>query len=236
MVKNMQDSCNEIILNNRRYYYSVKYKRVKRYHLRISALGVIEITVPMRSSSSKIKEVLLINSDWIQKTFNKISLNNQNNNFKELISKNEILFLGKNRKAIISDNNLYQYNDDYFFVSENWTYKKIFAIYQDILISLYNQKCNNIVNKPKLVIKPLKSKWGAYYLKKHLIVLNLYLLFFDKDIINYVIDHELTHIKHFDHSKEFYIDLYKRCPDADKYRKILKEKTTFINTLITQIG
>ena len=53
---------------------------------------------------------------------------------------------------------------------------------------------------------------------------NLSLVYLDKYLIDYVIVHELAHIKHKNHGAEFYKLIEKYMPDYREYEKILKHK------------
>ena len=50
------------------------------------------------------------------------------------------------------------------------------------------------------------------------------LMAYDEDVIDYVILHELSHIKHKDHSKAFYSFIYQFMPDYKSRENILKHK------------
>ena len=76
---------------------------------------------------------------------------------------------------------------------------------------------------PKILIKDVKSKWGSYHKKKHLIEYASQLIFKDSIVYDYLVVHELAHIVYFDHSKQFYELVSKYYKDYKKVRKILKE-------------
>lgn len=69
----------------------------------------------------------------------------------------------------------------------------------------------------------MKSRWGVYNRKNHSITLNSHLIEYSIEKLDYVIIHELCHIIHFDHSKDFWLLVSKYCPDYKKIRKELKE-------------
>lgn len=71
----------------------------------------------------------------------------------------------------------------------------------------------------KITIKQIKYAWGSCTSKKN-ITINLELIKYSQQAIRYVILHELCHIKHMNHSKEFWNLVEKYMP---KYKKIKKE-------------
>ena len=71
----------------------------------------------------------------------------------------------------------------------------------------------------KITIKQIKYAWGSCSSKKN-ITLNLELIKYSQQAIRYVILHELCHIKHMNHSKEFWNLVEKYMPE---YKKIKKE-------------
>ena len=71
----------------------------------------------------------------------------------------------------------------------------------------------------KITIKEIKYAWGSCSSKKN-ITINLELIKYSQKAIRYVILHELCHIKHMNHSKEFWKLVEKYMPE---YKKIQKE-------------
>ena len=57
---------------------------------------------------------------------------------------------------------------------------------------------------PKLGIRRLVRRWGSYSRKTHRIWLNLELIKASRSQIDYVVTHELCHVKHTAHDKAFY--------------------------------
>lgn len=71
----------------------------------------------------------------------------------------------------------------------------------------------------KITIKEIKYAWGSCSSKKN-ITINLELIKYSQKAIRYVILHELCHIKHMNHSKEFWELVEKYMPE---YKEIQKE-------------
>jgi len=75
------------------------------------------------------------------------------------------------------------------------------------------------VNKTR--VRFLKTIWGSCSINRN-ISLNRNLLFFPGEIVDYVIHHELTHLKVMDHSETFWRELRKIFPDAQLMRLQLR--------------
>jgi len=75
--------------------------------------------------------------------------------------------------------------------------------------------------KPKLLIKRMKTRWGSLSAKGRL-SLNVELIRSPKDCIDYVVTHELCHLKHHNHSPAFYELLETAMPDWKKRKHQLE--------------
>lgn len=231
----MKNDINNFEIDGVKYPLIIKNKNIKNIKIKVDALNYIEVIINSYVDKNKIYEVLNNHIDWLKK---QIYFNKRNNllfEFDELREKKKVLILGKNRKIIYDDylSDEYILDDVLYTKNKSWTYKEVFFFYRNFLKELYINQVSDLINKPKLIIKPLKSRWGSYNRNKNEITLNLFLLFFDESFIKYVIDHEVSHIKYFDHSKSFYKELEKRCPNYLVLRKQMKNLTPIIRELAT---
>ncbi len=82
-------------------------------------------------------------------------------------------------------------------------------------VQTYGFKINNFS------LKNANSKWG-HCSHDNSIMLNIKLLNADTDILNYVIFHELSHVKHKNHSDKFWKEVARFCPNYKLLRKKLR--------------
>ncbi len=76
-------------------------------------------------------------------------------------------------------------------------------------------------------VRKLKSRWGSCDQDDN-IVLNIYLIQLDWDLIDYVLIHELAHTVHKHHQAEFWDLVEQNLPDYKARRKTLKTHSTAV--------
>ncbi|MEI0605096.1 SprT family zinc-dependent metalloprotease [Brachyspira alvinipulli] len=224
----------------------IKYKRIKNIYIRVKPDLNIYVTAPRRVTKKYIYELLEKRKDWIEDKKEEIKKKNiYDTNRKELKSGNEIFYLGKSyilkvlkckkENIIIAGRIMYMYaavKDDENrdaktkqIVLDTWYKKEALKLF-DSLIKKYSSIMGLEIDT--FSVKKLKSKWGSCDVRKKHITLNLELMKYPIQAIEYIIIHELAHLVEANHSSKFYdvVSLY--MPEWKKHKKILD---TFFNDL-----
>lgn len=207
------------ILDNIEYNVIIEKKNNKNLYIRIKEDG-IHVTCNYLTSKSMIKKVLDENNNALRKMVNHMK--------KEDEKKDKFFYLGNSYDIILNENvskvsivdgKIYTKNS---IMLNNWLKEEIIRIFDERYVYIFNH-FNESVKSPILKIKSMKTRWGVYNRKNHTITLNSKLIVFDISKIDYVIIHELCHIIHFDHSKEFWNLVSKYCKDYKSIRKEMRE-------------
>ena len=192
------------------------------------------LTAPLLTTDDHIEYILKKRKDWINK---KIAFYQENYKpqIKEYVSGENAKYLGRNYRLkiiqskdecvklqrgyiqiFIKDKDNYDkkkrmLNEWYLVKSENY-FKKIIVKYSNLV----NVRIQNIK------IRQMKTRWGSCNSVKSYINLNSELIKKPLNAIEYVIFHELTHLIHPNHSREFYNYLSTYMPDWKKRKERLE--------------
>ena len=197
--------------------------------------GLVEVRAPFKIEQKEIDSFVLQKMGWIKK---KLSLQKS---IKKLIRKkfkNEenFQFLGKDLKLKITiSENKKSYIDDKFIYlvlknnKENFKEKikkKLEILFRETAKDVFKNKTLNEAKKikvtpKKIIVRSYKRRWGSCSHKKD-ISYNWKLIMAPEKIIRYVVIHELCHLVHFNHSRDFWKSVEKIIPDYKSSKEWLK--------------
>jgi predicted metal-dependent hydrolase len=130
-----------------------------------------------------------------------------------LFQENQIILLVKDRHNVVTKRNTFT----------AWLKEKGKTEFKHSLERIHPLVAAYDINKPKIVIRAMKSRWGSCSFTKNKITLNTELLKYPVKCIDYVVLHELAHFRYKKHDQAFYQFLTKIMPDWKERKKILKE-------------
>lgn len=220
--------------------YNIKESQRAKY-VRICAQcnGSLELIVPRnRPSVQTIIDFIKSKKYWIQKHIleNSITLENKRNLQRVLHIKvdNEIwhiAYIKHDITKLITDKNskicaIYGYNNN-----PELARKKLFSWLKSHAREKLEPFLNNLalemnLGYSKLNIRAQKTIWGSCNAKGN-ISLNFKLIFLERALCEYILVHELCHLKHLDHSTKFWKLVEKYIPDYRERIAKLKNISTY---------
>ncbi len=215
-------------------YTHIVNKKLKHTYLSFDALGNLIIKSP-KVSQKYIEQLLLKKSSWINSAREKIL---QKKGKPVNFNQNPILYYQgiayplqliahtkKHTKLLFDDEYFSLYFSNY---DEKLFYKHIDNFYKQkakdlipIIVEQWSQKMN--VTPSKINFRKTKRQWGSCSSKNHL-SFNTMMMKLPKNVIEYIIVHELSHIRHKHHKKSFWNEVEKYLP---QYKKEVMQLHTY---------
>lgn len=187
-------------------YKVICNNRSKNIRLYINVLGELEVRIPKRVKEESISEILSRHSKWILK-----HLSNRK-------QKKEFYYFG-NELNVVQSFNLFSTVSE-FRLKENvlniispdensLTLNDLFEVWlKQKALEYIPMRTAKLAEQYEftykhVTIRSQKSRWGSCSANGSL-SFNSRLMKFDKDVIDYVIVHELCHLREMNHSKKFW--------------------------------
>ena len=212
----------EYVIDNKVYEVVIIKKRNKNTYIRVKEDMKIYVTTNYLTSKRYIKNLLDENYSYLVKMINNMCKKNEKKDlFFYLGNSYDIIFVNDLKKVDVDSDNLVIYARD--MKQLNRWYNKVI---KDTFIERFNYIYNifdEVKVMPSLHIRKMKSRWGVYNRVKHSVTLNSELIKYNIRCLDYVIIHELSHVIHFDHSKNFWPLVSKYCNNYKTIKKELKE-------------
>jgi len=196
--------------------------KLKHSYIRVNHDASIVIKTPYRQEGYAM-DFFREKESWIRKQLHKnslrkqyhVNLGNEVLLFGETysIESNEAEYLRKKLHRLQTSNQtkvLLVYDDFYKYISHEYLPQRV-QYFADIMNLDYKV----------LKFRKMKSRWGSCS-SAQVITLNTQLMKVEKELIDYVIVHELAHLVHMNHSSDFHALVENYLPDAKELRKKLK--------------
>lgn len=210
----------EFQIGNQKYPVEIIRKKNKNTYIRIKEGKTIYITTNRFVTKKQILNLLEKNKETLQKMILKsVKEEEKKNNYYILGNPYDIIIVPTIKKIEVYGNKIYTPTERKV---ELWYQKEMKQIFEDRLWFWY-ERFEEVLPQPKLKIRTMKTRWGVCNIRDNSVTLNSRLMEYDITKLDYVIIHELSHFRHFNHSKEFWLLVEKYCPNYKKIRKELRE-------------
>ncbi len=193
-------------------------KRASRLTLRILANRTVQITAPFGIKDIHIQNILEKNSNWILEKY-KILDSIVSVQKIQFIHGQVLPFYGEELKLEITEGKAGIFKNNHsLFVSvpkripaekkDIYTEKELMKWYRIEALKNLNERVHYFsaqlgVRAKSISLKNYKSRWGACSSKGDLIF-NWQIVTFEKKLFDYVVAHEICHLKEMNHSPRFY--------------------------------
>ncbi len=228
---------NSVKFGNSQITYKVCKTKRRTTEIVVDTSG-IQILTSEQKSHKDIRNLVKKHSRWIFRK--QVWANNQNDLKITFKQGSRIPYLGKNYllKITESKNESIVLSQGKFIVKvKKNTTKKV----QEIFKNWLKQHAQKIIERKthhygeklgvkfdKIIIKDHKERWGSVS-KNNTININLSILCAPTKIIDYVVIHELCHLKIPDHSPKYWNLLYQMMPEYESHKEWLSVNWKLLN-------
>lgn len=198
--------------------YDVHRKKVKNINLRINEKMEIYISAPLNLHTEYIENFIRSKEEWIKSVLKKVEKVKEERKEFEYVTGEKHKLLGTEYTLIVKNGNSNKINfnkekqeiilytdrentEARKKIVEKWYFdcaKKIFPQIMGKWLKILNEHIEH------LSIKPMKTRWGSCNYNKKYINLNVELIKRSVFEIEYVVLHELAHLKYPNHGRSFY--------------------------------
>jgi predicted metal-dependent hydrolase len=216
---------------------TISYSIIKTKRRKTSEIIVdndrVEIRTPLDKPDQEIRNIVKDKANWIlkkQKEYRDMSPEIIKPTFGE---SSTLPYLGRNYTLKIFNRearNSVSFADGQFTVniwpSKDITPQYVEKLYEHWLMKIarpvlknkvesYLQKLG-VTEPKKIILKKLKNRWGSIGKNGDTINLNVNLIKAPEDVLNYIVLHEICHLKIKEHSHHYWELLHKFMPDYEK--------------------
>lgn len=226
-----------VTYGNKTIEYQLIRKNVKNINLKVKPDLQVIVSAGDKVPSDYIKEFVKAKAPWIIKHSKSFQETRPEVTEREYVNGETVRYLGKQyrlrveqaekEEAKFYQGRIYLYVKDGSDLKKKdslynkWLREKAKEVFNESLERMYPKLKKYGVEKPDIMVRVMKTRWGSCSRNKQRINLNLALIKAPKSCIDYVVLHELVHFKHRNHNKDFYNFLTALMPDWKKRKALL---------------
>lgn len=241
----------EIICNNGHFEYEIIKKKKKNIGITIGKDGRVVVTSPLFVEDYYIQEIMYKRSAWVISKIKLMKEKKIDQREMKYLDGDMLPYIGHNYPLEIVERNLkngkVEFNGELIraIISPDMDGEKRLNEIKSTLIKWYREEAlklfkertsyySNILGvcPNNIRIKEQRTLWGSCSSKNN-INYNWKLIMAPLYILDYIVVHELCHLKHRDHSKNFWALVEKTMPDYKIKRKWFKENGNSLMAIIT---
>ncbi|CAH8294043.1 hypothetical protein EV196_108260 [Mariniflexile fucanivorans] len=234
----MLHSIQKVNYGSKSIEYSLTFASRKSLGIKVLPDGLVSVIAPDDACIEDINKKVKSKAKWILKQQTFFSSYKPHTPQRKYINGETHLFLGRQYKLQIIEDTVNEIklfrgammmktkncNPEYLEKKLNEWYKEKANFYFEELLNSSLEKFNKYkIEKPILEIRLMQKRWGSCT-KSGKVILNTELIKAPKGSIEYVVIHELCHLVHYSHNKDFYRLQNELFPDWEKWKNKLEYK------------
>jgi predicted metal-dependent hydrolase len=187
-------------------YDFVRHPRARRYLIRVTDEGSVRVTVPRGGSKREAAAFAARERAWIEKQLQRAHAERER----------------REREGRTTNGELVRANDERRVAEHR---ESIVRARHELPPRLLELAAQHGLTVSRVSIRNQRWRWGSCSRDGH-ICLNWRLVTMPEDVRDYVLIHELMHLKRMDHSPKFWKLVAQACPGYQDARRWLQQETT----------
>jgi hypothetical protein len=226
----------EINIDGQTITYTVRRSfKARRVRLEVRQQTGLTVIVPRSYPISQLYGLLKSKERWISRNLARFSQSQSLSATKELQIGDIVPYLGRDLELVQQENH---HGDKVFLDGDKLAVSPdlfnngllepaLEQWYRTEAAKLITEKTTKLssqmgIDYKRIVIRGQKTRWGSCSRKKNL-SFNWKLIMAPEPVVEYVIIHELIHLKEMNHSKKFWELVAQHCPGWREHKKWLKQ-------------
>ena len=215
----------------------INKKNIKNMHLSVKPpLGKVVVSAPLLMSQKSIENFVRLNSGWIKKQQEKFA-NQHRMSIRQYVSGETYYIWGKQYFLEFVPATKRNFNIDgnkiILSMKENTTVEQRERFVREKFREILTNQLERLIRKwekttglycDSFQTKYMLTRWGTCNSKAKRIWINLQMVEKPLECLEYVILHELTHLKVSNHGKDFIANMDKYMPDWKDKKNLLNEQ------------
>ena len=211
--------------------YNLIRSNRKTIAIHITKDAQVEVRAPLKAKQKDIDDFVALKKEWIKKNRKKVSETQESRLKFEIDYGDRIRLIGKTYPLIEEKGNGMGFNGFCFYLppglSPGERKSAVIHLYKNLAREVLTERTltygKTLGLVPKSVkVNDAKTRWGSCS-SKGSINFSWRLIMAEGEVIDYVIVHELAHLREMNHSPRFWAVVESILPDYKKRKKKLKE-------------
>lgn len=209
----------------------IRSERRKTVCIRVAGDGVPELLVPTFITDMELRHIAGRYAGWIDEHAKSFEELMESRGDFELRIGGTVRCLGSRKVIRAHPETTVSYDDEAFYVPEGLENERL----RQAVIQAYKLFARNYLtmrtyeiarmmglNPTAVKVNSAKTRWGSCS-SRGSVNYTWYAVMADRDAVDYIIIHELCHMRHMNHSAAFWAEVRKWCPEYERMKDELKE-------------